>query len=332
MQLNQQQLNQIANQLSIDIDNYCDRKWVNENRSHLGFSMIGDECQRKLWYGFRWCKTPKPEPRLKRLFNRGHLEEDRFVDYLRGIGCEVNPFDNSYRLLIEPTANNYVVVNCNDNQFDVLDSMGAIDVSNDLQHIAKANSQGITYPVQWRVSAVHGHSGGSLDGKGFLPESYGIKEEILFEFKTHNDKSFTELKRKGMKQSKPVHYAQCCAYGYIMKLNYVCYIAVNKNDDNLHIEVVPLNHKTGESLVYKAERIILTQEPPPRLHENPTFWLCKCCNYYGICHAKEQIDVNCRSCRYAEPVKNKQWVCNKHNQILTDEIISQSYGCWEAIC
>ena len=283
--LPQPHLNKIADQLMIDIDNYCDKKWKDENRTHLGFSMIGDECQRKLWYSFRWCKMPKPDPRIKRLFDRGHKEEDRFIDYLRGIGCTVEPFDPNYRLLIEPTADEYIVVNINTVEYSELDSMGAIDVSDDLQHVHKANEQGITYPVQWKVSASNGHSGGSLDGKGYLPEKYGLTEEILFEFKTHGDKSFRELKAKGMKLSKPVHYAQCCAYGYMMKLNYVCYVAVNKNDDDIHLEIVPLNHKTGETLVMKADRIILSQEPPPRLHENPTFWLCKMCNYFPICHA-----------------------------------------------
>lgn len=331
MLLPQQELDKIADQLMIDIDNYCDKKWQDENRKHLGFSLIGDECQRKLWYGFRWCKMPRPEPRVKRLFDRGHKEEDRFIDYLQGIGCTVKPFDPSYRLLIEPTNDDYLVCNVNDPNFSELDSMGAVDVSDDLLHIQKANELGLVYPVQWRVSAVNGHSGGSLDGKGYLPLKFGIDEEILFEFKTHSDKSFKELKAKGMKMSKPVHYAQCCAYGYMMKLNYVCYVAVNKNDDAIHLEIIGLNHKTGETLVHKAERIIMTQEPPPRLHENPTFWLCKCCNYFSICHAKAEIDRNCRSCKHAEPAKDKQWICNKHQQVLTDEIIDKEYGCWEAI-
>lgn len=330
--LPQNHLDKIADQLMIDIDNYCDKKWKDENRKHLGFSMIGDECQRKLWYGFRWCKMPKPEPRIKRLFDRGHKEEDRFIDYLRGIGCTVNPFDPSYRLLINPTDNKYIVVKQSSNEYNELDSMGAIDVSSDLKYIKLANDLGITYPVQWKVSASNGHSGGSLDGRGYLPKSYGLTEEVLFEFKTHGDKSFKELKAKGMKLSKPVHYAQCCAYGYMMKLNYVCYVAVNKNDDALHLEIVPLNHKTGETLVMKADRIIMSQEPPPRLHENPTFWLCKMCNYFPICHAKGEIDRNCRSCKHAEPAKDKLWVCNKHQQILTDDIIDKEYGCWESIC
>lgn len=330
--LSTQQLQKISDQMMIDIDNYCDRKWADENRKHLGFSLIGDECQRKLWYGFRWCKTPKPSPRVKRLFDRGHKEEERFIDYLRGIGCEVNPFDMSYRLFVKNRSELFITKIDNAIAEEQLSSEQYIDVSDDPYYVGLANEQGLTYPVQWRVSAVHGHSGGSLDGRGYLPKGYGLNEEILFEFKTHNAKSFADLQKRGMQLSKPTHYAQCCSYGYMLRLNYVCYVAVNKDDDDIHLEVVALNHKTGETLVQKAERIVMSQEPPPRLHENPTFWLCKSCGYFPICHAKQQIERNCRSCKHAEPAKDKQWICNKHNQVLTDDIIVNEYGCWEAIC
>lgn len=321
-------LKKIADQLAIDVDNYCDKKWADEERRHLGFSLIGDECQRKLWYGFRWAGQQKPSPRVKRLFNRGHLEEERFVDYLRGIGCEVYPFDNSYRLINETHTNNYKVMQ----NPDLSDSVLWQDVSDDFQHIKKANDLGITYPVQWKVSAVNGHCGGSLDGLGYLPKHYGINEQILFEFKTHNEKSFNALKKDGMMISKPLHYAQCCGYGYLKNINYVCYVAVCKNDDELYFEILPLNHKTGEMMVWKADRIIRSQEPPPKLQENPTFWKCKSlCGYYYLCFGKGNIEKNCRSCKHAVPIENKQWGCTKHNQILTDEIIKQEWECWESI-
>jgi len=58
-------------------------------RSHMGASGIGDECARKIWYGFRWATRPSFGGRILRLFNRGHLEEARFIAMLLMIGCEV---------------------------------------------------------------------------------------------------------------------------------------------------------------------------------------------------------------------------------------------------
>jgi hypothetical protein len=64
-----------------------------EFRSHLGASLIGRECGRELWYSFRWSTKKQFDGRMLRLFNRGHLEEPRFVALLQMIGCTVYQHD-----------------------------------------------------------------------------------------------------------------------------------------------------------------------------------------------------------------------------------------------
>ena len=46
-----------------------------DRRAHLGASLIGDECQRKIWYSFRWWHLSRFSGRMLRLFRRGHQEE-----------------------------------------------------------------------------------------------------------------------------------------------------------------------------------------------------------------------------------------------------------------
>lgn len=58
-------------------------------RTYLGASIIGRECERALWYGFRWAAAEKFDGRKLRLFQSGHLAEPRFVADLRSIGAEV---------------------------------------------------------------------------------------------------------------------------------------------------------------------------------------------------------------------------------------------------
>lgn len=58
-------------------------------RSHLGASLMGDKCSRKLYYSFRWAGREQVEPRMLRLWNRGHLEEGRMVAMLLMIGCKI---------------------------------------------------------------------------------------------------------------------------------------------------------------------------------------------------------------------------------------------------
>jgi len=62
-------------------------------REHLGASVIGRQCDREIWYGFRWATLKRHAGRILRLFNRGHREEERFVGWLRAAGIEIDPFD-----------------------------------------------------------------------------------------------------------------------------------------------------------------------------------------------------------------------------------------------
>jgi len=62
-------------------------------RSHLGASLIGKNCERALWYDFRWCTAIQHVGRLLRLFETGQREEARLVDNLRKTGATVLELD-----------------------------------------------------------------------------------------------------------------------------------------------------------------------------------------------------------------------------------------------
>lgn len=62
-------------------------------RTYLGASIIGRECKRSLWYSFRWASTEQFDGRMYRLFQTGHLAEQRFVSDLRSIGATVFDVD-----------------------------------------------------------------------------------------------------------------------------------------------------------------------------------------------------------------------------------------------
>lgn len=65
------------------------RKQRGDPRPYLGGSEIGETCERRLWYSFRWAFTENIEGRIVRLFETGNREEDRVVDDLKKIGCTV---------------------------------------------------------------------------------------------------------------------------------------------------------------------------------------------------------------------------------------------------
>lgn len=66
-----------------------------DRRAHLGASVIGRECERALWYAFRWCDDQVTEGRILRLFRRGQLEEEQVAHDLRLAGMDVHTHDEA---------------------------------------------------------------------------------------------------------------------------------------------------------------------------------------------------------------------------------------------
>lgn len=243
-------------------------------RSHLGASLIGRDCARALWYSFRWAVTVKHVGRMIRLFNRGHLEEARFIALFKMIGCQVWSKDEAGR------------------QFRIHDHMG--------------------------------HFGGSLDAvaKG-IPDD--LEEPFLLEFKTHNDKSFGKIVGQGCRSAKPEHYAQMQTYMKGYGLRKGLYGAVNKNDDDLHLEIILADKEAADMYSNRAREIITSVKPPPKINESPSWFVCKFCDFKNVCHNNALPATNCRTCMYSQPVEEGQWKCTRHNSTLTEE--AQLAGC-----
>lgn len=84
---------QVEQRLYAYAEEYSREKYPSEHRNHLGASAIGDECWRKLWYQFRWIKLGQAEGRMRRLWNRGHREEEIFEAFLMWAGFNVRSVD-----------------------------------------------------------------------------------------------------------------------------------------------------------------------------------------------------------------------------------------------
>jgi hypothetical protein len=274
---------EISRRIHFEINEWAIETYYEAHRWHLGASVIGHECSAYLWFMWRWCArevgrvTKRDDSehanlgRSQRLLNRGHREEDRFVEYLRGIGAEVWTHDN------------------NGNQY--------------------------------RMAAINGHFGGSLDAVVKLPIRYGIPDPLLGEFKTNGTgKGFNDLKEKGLAVAKMQHFIQQSCYGREYGFKFSIYFNVNKNDDDLHVEVAKLNWPMAEQMKAKAERIIWSVDRPPRLAENPTFHKCAYCCAKPVCHEGALPERNCRSCANASPSRYAehpgQWICALNNQII----------------
>ena len=186
-------------------------------------------------------------------------------------------------------------------------------------------------PDTWKQIRVklNEHCGGSIDaiGRGFKEAK--DKWHIL-EFKTHNDKSFKDLLKNGVKVSKPQHYAQMTFYTGLMQKERAYYIAVNKNTDEIYSERIKLDNKFFKQLCLKADAIIDSKTLPVGISDNPEFYKCKWCDYYKFCHGSKPVEKNCRTCKYSSPLPQGGWGCEIIG-LLTPE--KQREGCskWEVV-
>lgn len=179
---------------------------------------------------------------------------------------------------------------------------------------------------QWEVVDLDGHFKGHLDGKAF-----GIveapKTPHLLECKTHNLKSFEQLKKHGVAVSKPEHVAQMQVYMHLAGLTRAFYLAKHKDTDELYAERIEYDVAHALSLIAKAQRIRDAVQPPARVSDDPSYYLCKSfnCSSYEVCHAGAFALRNCRTCLHSSPVAGGAWHCARHDRQLS--LDDQLHGC-----
>lgn len=247
-------------------------------RRHLGASGLGDECARKVWYNFRWYTNKKLDGRMIRLFNRGHLEEGRFIAMLLTAGIQVYQQDE------------------NGNQY--------------------------------RIAFSNGHGGGSGDGIAFgVPEVPNAA--VLLEFKTASDKKWNEFNGNGVEVANPTYFVQMQLYLEKMNICAALFMVINKNDDQLHAEIVMRREGFTNPFLALADDIVYAdpQNKPKKLNQSPGFFKCRYCDHREVCHLGGVPDVNCRTCVHSAPVEGGIWECRLDNMPVNLSMETQLRGC-----
>ena len=182
---------------------------------------------------------------------------------------------------------------------------------------------------QERVRFVGGHVRGKTDAEAEdLPEH---PARLLVECKSSNDRGFKELQRLGVQKAKPYHYTQVQLYMHGRNLPMALYVCVNKNDDDIWAELVPYDAAYCARTLARAERIIRSDDPPSKLHDDPNAkgaFVCKMCRHKGVCHDGDWARRHCRTCIHATALtesKDACWDCAKWQKPLT--LDEQAAGC-----
>lgn len=167
----------------------------------------------------------------------------------------------------------------------------------------------------FRVSALGGHMGGTMDGVACnlpdLPPYVEQSTPVLLEMKTHCEKQFALLKSKGLKEAHPKHYRQATTYMHHSGIKYCLYCAVNKNTDELWFYFFELDVSLGIQLTQRGEAVIFNEGTPPRISETPSWHECRFCSVKDICFGNKMPRVTCRSCIHAKPERAGHWSCGR---------------------
>ena len=158
------------------------------------------------------------------------------------------------------------------------------------------------------------HVSGSVDGVIHHGVPTAENTPHVAEFKTHSKKSFTDLK-KGVQESKPMHYVQMQVYMLGLKLKRALYVAICKDDDHMYTERVRFDIDVAKKAVARGKRIALSDRmPEPCTGASKAWYLCKFCAAYSFCHESEPTQQgNCRTCAHATAKADSTWRCERHN-------------------
>lgn len=267
-------------------------------RSHYGFSGAGggfpDRCERALWLQWRWQDRPE------------------FVHV---------PAGATHAERVKGAAMHRLV---NRGHLEEARFMALLELIG--VHIQEPEDG------QERVSYLNGHAGSALDA--ILFNSPCVPNEWhLGEFKTSNDKGFKSLQADGCKVAKKAHFVQmqlCMATRGIHK---TLYMVVNKNDDNIHTEVIVYDEAFARAELALIEKIVFAPVPGAKISNDPSWFGCKYCDCVDTCQTKTfKPERTCRGCVAASPnAHDSGWRCLVASQDIPKDVMLVGCDSFRAI-
>ena len=239
----------------------------------LGSSFIGEECVRQIWLDWRGFAREQFEGRMLRLFETGHLQEERIVNDLRRAGFAVWDKREDGR------------------QYEYTDTSG--------HFITKVD--GVIKDV---------------------PES---EKPHVLEVKTHNKNSFSGLVKKGVQESKPLHYSQVQISMALGGFTRALYVAVCKDDEQFYVERIKEDPIEQKKLQQKIIKLVDARLRPAGISDDGSSFGCKFCSMKAVCTKEAEPLRHCRTCTMCTPGEEGKWVCELNRHTLTFD--EQRAGC-----
>lgn len=247
------------------------------SRIYLGMSQIGEECERKLFYGFR--KAAKRENVIRKKNSAGLVTSGLLTVY-DGYDQESKMAD---RLRLIPGIRLHTQQDDQQIAFDNIDG-----------HF-RGHCDGMILGLLENSSAWHVWEHKSVNQKKF---------NLLLRLRARHGE------KKSLEKWDEVYYSQAQIYMSSANLaRHYLTVSTPGGRDYLSIRT-HVNARFAELLLRKAHRIIYAKAIPAKLSEKPEYYKCKLCDYSKICQHGKAVDKSCGTCRALE-IKPNRFYCDK---------------------
>ena len=198
------------------------------------------------------------------------------------------------------------------------------------------NIELVTHPNGQQIGFkdVQGHFCGHCDGmiRGLLetPAPWHV-----WEHKSVNEKKFNDLlkkrnehgEKKALELWDNVYYVQAQIYMHYSEVK-KHYLTVSTPGGRDYVSIrTDYKATTAKQIIKKAEGIINDNWTiPAKISDKREFFKCKWCEFSGVCHDKEVPDLNCRTCRYCEPVEGGKFNCLLNDKEAVDVCENHIYN------
>jgi len=137
---------------------------------------------------------------------------------------------------------------------------------------------------------IKGHIDGIiLDGRQIV----GLSYPCIWENKALSSKSWKDTVDKGVKESKPVYYAQLQINAAYLDVQTSLFTAMNRDTGEIYAEVVAFDARHAQELSDKAVRVVTSSNPEelPQGGHGTTDFRCKWCAWRMTCWQAPAVET-----------------------------------------
>lgn len=158
----------------------------------------------------------------------------------------------------------------------------------DLQTLNSKNGK------QFGFSTAENKFQGHVDGIIFQsPKSFHLKTPMIWECKGLNEKSFSLIKKHGVKVARPQYATQIALYQAYMEPDFpgvgknpALITVINKNNSDLYSELLDFDSEIAQKASDRVVQVLKAtnaREILPRISQNPEYFVCNFCEFKKFC-------------------------------------------------